>query len=144
MTFIVQGMCFHQYDKYDHHRSKCCAVKRIYSNLSYPPSTMHNYRHHCHHARFLLHALQKQVGCFNLRVVTMVADEQRYSGYDRFPCVWKNHNTPTTLRTSVKDSLQIHFKVLVRNFHVTRWGNHGCFQCIVVVRWTGKLSLGFA
>ena len=50
--------------------------------------------------------------------------------------------------TMVMESLQMHFKVAVRNFHalnLTRWGNHRCyegFQCIVVVRWTGQLPLG--
>ena len=58
-----------------------------------------------------------------------------------------NHNTLRSLRTSdsVKESLQMHFKVAVKNFYVTRWGNqrcYECFQCIVVVRWTGKLYLG--
>ena len=32
-----------------------------------------------------------------------------------------NHNTVTTLRTSVNESLQMHFKVAVRTFHA-------CFQ----------------
>ena len=31
-----------------------------------------------------------------------------------------NHNTLITLRTSVKESLQMHFKVAVRNFHASR------------------------
>ena len=56
-----------------------------------------------------------------------------------------NHNTPTALKTSVKESLQMHFKVAVGNFHVIRWRNQGCYegiQCIVALRWTGKLSLG--
>ena len=44
--------------------------------------------------------------------------------------------------TMVMESLQMHFKVAVRNFHalnLTKWGNHRCyegFQCIVVERWT--------
>ena len=57
----------------------------------------------------------------------------RDSGYERFALVWKpncirqpkmqlpsssyNHNTLTTFRTSVKESLQMHFKVVVRTFH---------------------------
>ena len=45
-------------------------------------------------------------------------------GYERFafgvelPSLSCNHNyAPTTLRTSVKESLQVHFIVTVRNFH---------------------------
>ena len=34
-------------------------------------------------------SLQKQVGCFNIRLVTMVADKLKSSGYDRFALVWK-------------------------------------------------------
>ena len=74
--------------------------------------------------------LKKQVGCFNHRVVTTVADKLKRSGYDRFALVLEtncirqpnrqlpsssyNHNTLTTLRTSMKESLQMHFKVAVR------------------------------
>ena len=34
-------------------------------------------------------SLQKQVGCFNIRLVTMVADKLKSSGYDTFALVWK-------------------------------------------------------
>ena len=44
----------------------------------------------------------------------------------------------TTLWTSMKESLQMHFKVALRKFHVTDEG----FQCIVVVNWTGSCPLG--
>ena len=72
--------------------------------------------------------LNKHVGCFNHRVVTKVADKLRDSGYERFaietncirqpnrqlPSSSYNHNTLTTLRTSMKESLQMHFKFAVR------------------------------
>ena len=64
--------------------------------------------------------LQKQVGCFNHRVVTLVAENWRDSGYESFTLVLKsncirqpkmplssssyNHNTLTALRTSVRES----------------------------------------
>ena len=85
--------------------------------------------------------LQIRVGCFNHRVVTLVAYKLE-GGYESSSC---NHNTLTTLRTSVNESLQMHFKVTVRNFHVLnacRWFPYRCsesFQCVVVVRWTGHL-----
>ena len=83
-----------------------------------------------------VHILQKQLGCFNNRVVTLVADIWRDSGYDRLdalvlktncirqpkmhlPGLSYNQNTLTTLRTSVNESLQMHFKVSAeRSFHV--------------------------
>ena len=52
-----------------------------------------------------------------------------------------NHNTLTTFTTSVRGSLQIHFKVTVRNFSASRWFLHRCSegcQYIAVVRWTGQ------
>ena len=77
---------------------------------------------------YMATTLQKKSGCFNHRGVTMVADELEKRGYWK---VWKtnclgqperqpvkssyNHNTLTTPRTSVKESLQMHFKVAVRN-----------------------------
>ena len=77
-----------------------------------------------------LATLKKQVGCFNHRVVTTVADKLKRPGYERFALVLENncirqpnrqlpsssynHNTLTTLRTSMKESLQMHFKVAVR------------------------------
>ena len=42
----------------------------------------------------------------------------------------------------MKESLQMHFKVTVRNFHVTRWGNQGCWGycgCMMNCR-SGNLS----
>ena len=61
-------------------------------------------------------------------MVTLVADKLET---ERFPLVWRtnwirqpkkqlpsssyNHNTLTTLKTSVKESLQMHFKVAVRS-----------------------------
>ena len=58
-----------------------------------------------------------------------------------------NHNTLATLRTSMKESLQMHFNIAVRNFYgpdASRWFLHRCsegYQCVVVVRWTWKLPL---
>ena len=81
----------------------------------------------CSHKHF---SLQKQVVCFNHRVVTMVADKLKgqwlWEGCfgwlktylirqpnRQLPSSSYNHNTLTKLRTSVKDSLQMHFKVAV-------------------------------
>ena len=71
--------------------------------------------------------LKKQVSCFNHRVVTTVADKlkrQRFALVLETNCIRQpnrqlpsssyNHNTLTTLRTSIKESLQMHFKVAVR------------------------------
>ena len=56
-----------------------------------------------------------------------------------------NHNTLTTLRTPVKESLQIHFKVAVRNFHgpnASKWYpqriSEGWWYALCV-RWTEQL-----
>ena len=76
--------------------------------------------------------LQKQVSCFNhmYRVVTLIADKLERQW---FALVWKpkcirqprmqlpsssyNHNTLTSLITSVNESLQMYFKVAVRTLH---------------------------
>ena len=73
----------------------------------------------------MVNSLQKQVGCFNHRVVTLVADYWRDSGDERFALVLmttvlmttgncirqpktqlpsSSHNSLTTLRTSVRES----------------------------------------
>ena len=78
----------------------------------------------------------KQGDCFNHRVVTLVADKLEKQYWVMAGCWLKttcirqqerllpnssyNHNTLTTLRTSVKGSLQMHFKAAVRRFHVSR------------------------
>ena len=41
----------------------------------------------------------------------------------QLPSSLYNHNTLTTLRTSVKESLQMHFNVAVRNFHAFNVAN---------------------
>ena len=71
------------------------------------------------------------------RVATLVADKLET---EKFTLVWKtnwirqpkkqlpcssyNHNTMTNLRTSVKESLQMHFKVAV----IQRWLSHRCSE----------------
>ena len=49
----------------------------------------------CMHARgrmhVRMHALQKQIGCFNHRVVTLVAVKLKDSGYERFTLVLHMH-----------------------------------------------------
>ena len=76
---------------------------------------------------------QNKLVVFNHRVVTLVADKLET---ERFTLVWKtnwirqpkkqlpsssyNHNTLTTLRTAVKELLQMHFTVAVRSFHANR------------------------
>ena len=108
-------------------------------------------------------------GCFNHRVVTMVADKLKRLVMRSLLWYWRlttfdnpissyavhltttihlhlqytdNYNTLTTLRTSVKESLQMQLKVAVRNFYalnVSRWGNHscseGCQACSVLWLW---------
>ena len=85
--------------------------------------------------------------------LVVLSTSWRDSYYERFTLVWKtnsikqperqlasssyNHNTLTTLRISVKESLQLHFKVAVRNFHALSaivmipsqvfWGFSACF-----------------
>ena len=71
--------------------------------------------------------LQKQVGrSLTTKWLSWLRTSWRDSDHERFALVWKirqpkkqpyNHNTLTTLRTSVKESLQMHFKVAVRDFH---------------------------
>ena len=90
------------------------------------------------------YTLQKQVGCFNHRVVTLV-DSHYETNCIRQPkrqppSSSYNHNALTTCRTSVKESLQMHFKVAVKNFHALDASrcfpsrcSEGC-QCIVAVR----------
>ena len=88
----------------------------------------------------------------------------RDGGYDRLTLEWKpnctgqpkrqrssssyNHNTMTTLITSVKEwSQMMHFKIAVRNFHAadaSRWFPHRRsegYQCVEVVRWIWQLPL---
>ena len=55
----------------------------------------------------------------------------------QLPCSSYNHNTLTTLRTSMKESLQVYIKVSVRNFpalNARRWFPHGCSEgCLCVL-----------
>ena len=101
--------------------------------------------------------LQKQVGCFNHRVVTMVADKLERQW------LWEVHSWylkliaqgnpigsyPVHLTTTIHWQCSEHLWGVVTNvLHscskelVIRWEKHRCyegFQCIVVVRWTGQL-----
>ena len=77
----------------------------------------------------------KQVGCFNHRVVTMVADKLQRQWFalvletncirqpkGQLPSSPYNHNTLTTTRTSVKESLQMHSKLQL--------GGSQMFECL--------------
>ena len=106
--------------------------------------------------------LQKQVGCLNHRVVTLVTYQlgRQWSLLEYW--LWElylsigsirqperqllsssyNHNTLTTLiRTFMKkESLQMDFRVAAKQMIITSqisWG----FQYVVVVRWIGQLPL---
>ena len=96
-----------------------------------------------------MHALQKPAGCFNCRVVTLLAYIQ---AGETLTILWYgedelhkpapeasssyNHNTLITLRTSVEEShvSQTHFKVeLYALMQAGHRCSEGC-QCDVVVR----------
>ena len=77
--------------------------------------------------------------CLTTECLPWLHTSWRDSGYERFTMVWKtnfirqterqlpslsyNHNT-TAWQPSEHLSLQLHFKVGVRNFHVSRWFLH--------------------
>ena len=74
--------------------------------------------------------MQKQVSCFNYRVVTMLAyklDRQWFCLVWKTSCIWQperllpssSYNL-TTLRTSVKESSQMHIKVVVLLINASR------------------------
>ena len=81
----------------------------------------------------------------------------RDSNYNKVTLVWKancirqpkrqppsssyNHNTPTTLRISVRESLQMHFKVAVVQAGGSPRYSKDC-QCIMVVMKLGSCILG--
>ena len=76
-------------------------------------------------------SLQKKVVVLTSEWLPWWQTNWRDSGYEKFTLVWKtedlpkmelptssyNRNTLTTLKTSVNESLQMHFKVAVKTFH---------------------------
>ena len=102
-------------------------------------STSHQFSHNTAH----IHTLQKQVGCFNHKVVSYHSCRQAEETVvmrgllmqlvsntavleincirqpnRQLPSSSYNHSTLTTLTTSVKESLQMHFQVAVKNYIV--------------------------
>ena len=105
--------------------TKVCREMWVWSIAS--PTDQSYSSYHAYTSLSMHISLQKQVGCFNHRVVTMVADKLKRHWLRGLLLVFKpkcikqpnkqlpsssyKHNTPTTLRIYVKESLQMHFKV---------------------------------
>ena len=65
------------------------------------------------------------------------------------PCSSYNHNTLTAIRTPVKESLQMHFKVAVRNFHALYAFPQRCLRVVsefwlYKMKWTVVSQVAYA